>query len=75
MPSYDFTCERCGPFVARRPMALFDQPVPCPGCGLQSVRALTVPASSELRRRATLHQDESGYRRLAHRAGCACCSG
>ncbi|HET7837003.1 zinc ribbon domain-containing protein [Variovorax sp. J31P179] len=72
MPSYDYACERCGPFVARRALAQFDQPAPCPACGAPSRRALTVPAAGPQRRRAAPAED-AGYRRLRHGGACACC--
>ncbi|MGJ7562441.1 zinc ribbon domain-containing protein [Variovorax sp. GB1R11] len=79
MPTYDYACARCGPFVERRPMALFDRPAPCPACGAPSDRALSVPHSLGTRRsqegpgRAAAHGDAPGYRRLRPGGGCACC--
>ncbi|MGJ7612343.1 MULTISPECIES: zinc ribbon domain-containing protein [unclassified Variovorax] len=79
MPTYDYACARCGPFVERRPMALFDRPAPCPACGASSGRALSVPHSLGTRRsqdasgRAAAHGDASSYRRLRPGGGCACC--
>src|SRR5262249_10089248 len=44
MPTYDYDCGRCGPFSESHPMAEFDRPQPCPGCGDSAPRALTLPA-------------------------------
>ncbi|ABE42643.1 zinc ribbon domain-containing protein [Polaromonas sp. JS666] len=78
MPTYDYACTRCGPFTARRPLAVFDQPVPCPACGADAARALSVPASLGARRPQTelgqaAERDGAGYQRLRHGGACACC--
>ena len=31
MPTYDYDCDRCGPFSESHPIAEFDLPQPCPG--------------------------------------------
>ena len=33
MPTYDYDCERCGPFTESHPMAEFALPQACPACG------------------------------------------
>ncbi|MGJ7499920.1 zinc ribbon domain-containing protein [Variovorax sp. ZT5P49] len=80
MPTYDYTCPRCGPFVERRPMTLFDRPAPCPACGSESGRVLSVPASlggrrseGNSRHAAVAQSDGSSYRRLRQSGVCACC--
>ena len=44
MPTYDYDCDRCGPFSESHPIAEFDLPQPCPACGDPAPRALTLPA-------------------------------
>lgn len=79
MPTYDYACARCGPFTARRPLAVFDQPVPCPACGAESGRALSVPVSLGMgsrEPRSGLRPEQgagSGYQRLRHGGACGCC--
>jgi len=73
MPSYDYACERCGPFVARQALALFDRPAPCPVCAAESARTLSVPALMGGRRDRSGAGDP-GYRRLRHGSACGCCA-
>lgn len=40
MPIYEYECIVCGGFSAGRPMALYQEPADCPGCGQHSPRAL-----------------------------------
>jgi putative FmdB family regulatory protein len=80
MPVYDYLCPDCGPFTMLRPMADFDAPYRCEGCGVEAPRALLVaPAMSGLdpARRAAFASNERSANAPArrHRAGCACCSG
>lgn len=57
MPAYDYLCEKCGPFTETRPMAEYELPSDCPGCGEEAPRAiLSAPYFSGL----------SADRRLAH---------
>ena len=44
MPTYDYDCDRCGPFSESHPIAEFDLPQPCPACGDPAPRSLTLPA-------------------------------
>jgi len=80
MPTYDYACERCGPFIARQAIALFDRPAPCPVCRTESVRALSVPAMLGSRRYRTGDQaapcraDDARYVRLRHAGACGCCA-
>jgi len=39
MPSYDYECAGCGPFVAFTSMARYAAPCACPDCGAESPRA------------------------------------
>ena len=80
MPIYEYSCLRCGPFTALRPLAQFDLPTPCPSCGVSAERALlTAPSlgfGAARRRAAGLSSDEATapvYRNAAHGAACACC--
>lgn len=86
MPMYEYLCEGCGPFAEMRPMAEYDRPLACPGCGLQAPRViLTAPNFSSLsgtRRlaHATNERSANAPRTLAdtktvHGRGCSCCSG
>lgn len=43
MPVYAYTCERCGPFDERRPMAEASRPASCPLCDHQARRLYTPP--------------------------------
>lgn len=40
MPIYEYECPDCGGFSASGPMALYQEPADCPGCGHASPRAL-----------------------------------
>ena len=86
MPMYEYLCEQCGAFAEVRPMAEYDRPQVCPGCGLEAPRViLTAPAFSGLsdtRRlaHATNERSANSPRTLAetkatHGRGCSCCSG
>jgi putative FmdB family regulatory protein len=44
MPTYDYACPDCGGFDALRPLALRNEPAPCPLCGAGSPRVWTSPA-------------------------------
>jgi putative FmdB family regulatory protein len=46
MPTYDYGCERCGPFTETRPMAEFALPQPCPNCGDPATRILVAAAAA-----------------------------
>lgn len=76
MPTYNYTCTRCGTFTARSSIADFDQPTPCPMCGSLAARTFCVPDSlldkvSSTRPAETAQQ--GSYQRL-HAAGrCSCC--
>ncbi len=68
MPTYEYECPDCGPFIEVRPMAEFDRPQPCPDCGLDAPRLLTAPALA-----GGAQQPASGSPAPAHAGGCACC--
>jgi putative FmdB family regulatory protein len=80
MPSYAYECDRCGCFDAVRPLAEYNLPQACPGCGQAAPRALTTPsfASMDGARRIAASVNERSANApgssAAHRAGCACCS-
>jgi putative FmdB family regulatory protein len=89
MPVYDYLCRDCGPFSETRPMAQYEDPCDCPGCGTSSERVmLTVPnifSMSAARRTAFATNEKSAHApkvstkderaAKAHGAGCSCCSG
>jgi putative FmdB family regulatory protein len=43
VPTYAYTCDRCGPFDARRPMAEAADPASCPSCDQRARRLYTPP--------------------------------
>jgi len=81
MPTYEYDCPRCGPFEAVRPMAEFQAPQPCAGCGSTAPRVLlSAPRLSGMdagRRdaHATNERSASAPKRSAgaHPASCGCC--
>ena len=81
MPTYDYACDRCGPFELVRPMAEYAQKQPCPACGEAAARAiLNVPAlgNMDAGRRAAFATNErsaNAPQRSAgrHPASCGCC--
>ncbi|MFC0282207.1 zinc ribbon domain-containing protein [Camelimonas abortus] len=91
MPTYDYECAGCGPFVAFASMARYADPCPCPECGAESPRAfIHTPMLSSMsagRRFAceTNERSANAPRRLSkdgppqaggrHGANCSCCSG
>ena len=70
MPTYDYDCDRCGPFTESHPMAEFALPQPCPACGDAAPRALTSPAIGGGARA----EPASTTPFRAHPGGCACCA-
>jgi putative FmdB family regulatory protein len=83
MPVYEYLCDDCGSFTAIRPMAEYEQPHDCPGCGEEARRVLlTAPRMSSLsseRRLAHATNERSAHAprssKQSHGAGCSCCSG
>ena len=82
MPSYEYLCPECGPFMALRPMSEFQLPQPCEDCGVPAPRALlSAPALSGIdsgQRRARETNERSANapsRAKRHPASCGCCSG
>jgi putative FmdB family regulatory protein len=69
MPSYDYDCNRCGPFSETHPMMEFAQPQSCPACGDLAPRALTSPAIGGAREPAA-----SPTPIRTHPGGCSCCA-
>jgi putative FmdB family regulatory protein len=70
MPTYDYDCGRCGPFSESHPIAEFDLPQACPGCGDPSPRALTLPAIGG----AAAEAPSAATPFRAHPGGCSCCA-
>ena len=81
MPTYEYDCPRCGPFEAVRPMAEFQAPHPCAGCGGPAPRVLlSAPRLSGMdagRRdaHATNERSANAPKRSgdAHPSSCGCC--
>jgi putative FmdB family regulatory protein len=64
MAAYDFSCQRCGDFEARRPMAEAEQPASCPRCGEPGRRVFGVPLvrrSTQLAREALGREERSRH--------------
>jgi putative FmdB family regulatory protein len=86
MPTYDYRCDACGGFDAFRALSARNEPMACPDCGRASARVLAaaprlalldggVRAALATNERARHEPRKSGdYARLAHPAGCGCCS-
>jgi putative FmdB family regulatory protein len=84
MPAYDYECERCGLFTARRPMAAYRDPSACPGCGAAAPRVLArapgIAGMDPARRLAVATNEQSAHAPKrsaggAHGPGCAHCAG
>lgn len=81
MPTYEYLCPDCGPFEAVRPMAEYQAPHPCDGCGADAPRAiLSAPVFAGMdagQRRAHATNERSAHvpkrTALGHGAGCRCC--
>jgi len=78
MPQYDYGCPSCGSFTLSRPMAEYDRPQPCPGCGETAPRVLlTVPAIGGMdgasRVAAATNERSANEPRRSHPGGCGCC--
>jgi putative FmdB family regulatory protein len=76
MPKYEYDCPRCGTFADYRPLAEYDLPAACPGCGKESPRAvLNLPAMSA-QPVTPRHSGRSQFSASGgHGAGCRCCGG
>jgi putative FmdB family regulatory protein len=78
MPTYEYDCAACGPFEESRPMAEYDQPQPCPGCGALAPRAIfSVPAMAMMdgaaRTAHATNERSANAPRRAHAGNCGCC--
>lgn len=80
MPVYDYLCDACGPFTALRPMAEFQAPHLCAGCGTPARRAmLTAPGLAGMdagRRHAHATNERSAHaptKAKRHPSSCSCC--
>jgi putative FmdB family regulatory protein len=86
MPTYDYTCARCGGFDALRSVVARNEPAACPNCGAASPRMFAAAPGLALMPEATRsaiasnerarHEPKTSrdYTRLRHPAGCGCCS-
>ena len=86
MPTYDYSCTRCGSFEALRSVSMRNQAAACPSCGGVAPRlVVSAPALAlmeegtrraiEVNDRARHEPKNSGnYARLKHPAGCGCCN-
>ncbi|WP_435202063.1 zinc ribbon domain-containing protein [Janibacter sp. GS2] len=43
VPTYTYSCRKCGSFDLLRTMAARDNPAPCPGCGGVGARVFVAP--------------------------------
>jgi len=86
MPTYDYQCQSCGGFDARRSVSERDDAIACPDCGQASRRILSaaprLALMSDGTRRAIAGNERAShepmrsgdYARLKHPAGCGCCN-
>ena len=82
MAVYDYECSCCGPFQAMRPMAEYELPHECPGCGAQAPRALLtaphlagMPAALRLAHATNERSAHEPRRSGGHGPNCGCCGG
>ncbi|MHB1304896.1 MAG: FmdB family zinc ribbon protein [Acidiphilium sp.] len=82
MPVYEYECARCGAFEASAPLAAYDQPRSCPGCGAPAPRGIASPLLAIMNgsRRAAFatneksaNAPETSRRSGRHPSGCGCC--
>ena len=74
MPQYHYGCPSCGPFTLSRPMAEYDQPQSCPGCGETAPGALlTVPAIGGMSSAGAASEGRANAPGGWHPGGCGCC--
>jgi putative FmdB family regulatory protein len=50
MPIYEYECDAHGYFDEQRPMSLAKSNAPCPSCGTEARRVLSVPHLAQLAR-------------------------
>lgn len=77
MPTYDYRCDRCGPFQALRSIAQRDAESLCPACSVVAARILSGSPHVGGVRRTLAAQDQGAagaYARMRHPASCRCCS-
>jgi putative FmdB family regulatory protein len=82
MPVYDYCCERCGIFTALRPMAVYQEPHDCPGCGASVPRVIVTPprlaGMDKGRRTAFVTNERAAHepkQATGHRLGSECGGG
>jgi len=87
MPTYDYSCSRCGIFSALRAMKYRDESCSCPSCGQEALRVLVsapalslmsarsrfASATNERSSHSPITSDE--YTARKHPYGCSCCTG
>jgi putative FmdB family regulatory protein len=71
MPIYEFECEEHGVFEEQRPMSLAKSNAPCPSCGSDARRLLSVPQLARLapteRRARDINERSSHEPRIVQR--------
>jgi putative FmdB family regulatory protein len=74
MPTYDYRCETCGPFVLMRRVADRDAACACATCGAIAQRTLSVPglALMSSTARAEHQVNERAGSTHQHGSGCGC---
>lgn len=76
MPIYDYECDGCGSFTELRKMSESEASVPCPQCGISSVRVITAPQLAILgkaQRSAYERNEKSAHEpKMARRSSCGC---
>jgi putative FmdB family regulatory protein len=72
VPTYDYRCRHCGPFVRLLPMREVTATSPCPGCAAGAPRVFAAPAllggSTALSRAQTTAEASASEPGLATRA-------
>jgi putative FmdB family regulatory protein len=71
MPLYEYTCEGCGPFEARRPAG--EPAAACPSCSVPARRVFTAPGvrrmGAPLRRALEREERSAGAPEVVSRPG------
>lgn len=66
MPTYEFRCDRCGPFGETRRLADVGLPAACPACASPAKRVYTAPGIPASR--GALRDASAATRRVVDRA-------
>lgn len=72
MPSYDYRCDTCGPFVVMRRVAERDAACACARCGAIAKRVLSLPALSLMPSSAHAERQVSERAVYTHQHGTGC---